>query len=373
MKLSHSLNQVKYLTCLLFCCMNQVHEQQGGGEEYLNFINSLRSKATIKVYRLSIYHYMRFIKTSNTSSLLKQDNKTIEQQIISYLVDMRRNQKLSYASLFTRLAALRKFYEMNDVILNWKKVSSYLGENTKRFKDRAYTTEEIQQLLTKADERMRVVVLLLASTGMRIGAIPDLKLKHLTKIENFGLYQITVYENTKDEYYCFCSAECAKDIDSYIAYRERCYEKITPEAPLVREQFDRNNPDKARNPRHLPLNTLGFHIRELLIAAGIQTVEHLTETKTNGRLKKEVMRSHGFRKFATTNMIRAKINPEAREMLLGHSIGLSDSYYRPDANEILTEYLKAVDLLTINEENRLRRKVEILEVKADKIEECSER
>ena len=79
---------------------------------------------------------MRFIKTSNTSSLLKQDNKTIEQQMISYLLDMR-NQKLSYASLFTRLAALKKFYEMNDVTLNWKKVSSYLGENTKRFKDRA--------------------------------------------------------------------------------------------------------------------------------------------------------------------------------------------------------------------------------------------
>ena len=71
-------------------------------------------------------------------------------------------------------------------------------------------------------------------------------------------------------------------------------------------------------------------------------------------------------------MIRAKVNPEAREMLLGHSIGLSNSYYRPDANEILTEYLKAVDLLTVNEENRLRRMVEILEVKADKIAELQQ-
>ena len=207
---------------------------------------------------------------------------------------------------------------------------------------------------------------------MRVGAIPDLKLKHLTKIENFNLYQITVYENTKEEYYCFCSPECAIAIDSYIAYRERCYEKISPESPLVREQFDRYNPDKARNPRHLPLNTLSFLIRELLIAAGIQTVEHLTETRTNGRFRKEVKASHGFRKFATTNMIRAKVNPGAREMLLGHSIGLSNSYYRPDANEILIEYLKAVGLLTINEENRLRRKVEILEVKADKIAELQQ-
>jgi integrase len=239
-------------------------------------------------------------------------------------------------------------------------------------KDRAYTTEEIRQLLAKADERIRVVVLLLASTGMRIGAIPDLKMKHLTKVEDHSLYQITAYENTREEYYCFCSPECANAIDSYVAYRERYYEKISAESPLIREQFDRDNPDKARNPRHLSLDALGFLIREMLLASGIQKVEHLTETMTNGRPRKEVKASHGFRKFVTTNMIRAKVNPEAREMLLGHSIGLSNSYYRPDASEILMEYLKAVDLLTINEENRLRRKVQILEIKADKIEELQQ-
>lgn len=85
------------------------HQQQkGGGEkEWLDFINSLRSKAPVKMYRLSISHYMRFIKANNISSLLKQDNNTKEQQIISYLVDMRRNQNLSYASLSIKLAALK--------------------------------------------------------------------------------------------------------------------------------------------------------------------------------------------------------------------------------------------------------------------------
>ena len=67
-------------------------------------------------------------------------------------------------------------------------------------------------------------------------------------------------------------------------------------------------------------------------------------------------------------------------MLMGHSIGLGDAYYRPDVGEILDEYLKAVDLLTINDENRLKRKVEILEVKKERIDqleqtliECKER
>jgi hypothetical protein len=55
-------------------------------------------------------------------------------------------------------------------------------------------------------------------------------------------------------------------------------------------------------------------------------------------------------------------------MLLGHKIGLGSSYYRPTENEMLQEYYKAVILLTINEENRLRNKVKVLEVEKSKID-----
>lgn len=38
-------------------------------------------------------------------------------------------------------------------------------------------------------------------------------------------------------------------------------------------------------------------------------------------------------------------------MLMGHSVGLSRSYYKPRESELLEDYLKAVPLLTINELN----------------------
>jgi hypothetical protein len=56
--------------------------------------------------------------------------------------------------------------------------------------------------------------------------------------------------------------------------------------------------------------------------------------------------------------VNSKVNPEIREMLLGHKIGLASCYYRPTQDEMYQEYLKAVDLLTINEENRLKLKLE---------------
>lgn len=39
--------------------------------------------------------------------------------------------------------------------------------------------------------------------------------------------------------------------------------------------------------------------------------------------QKNVPLAHGFRKFFTTQMINSKVNPEIREMLLGHKIGLA--------------------------------------------------
>jgi len=46
--------------------------------------------------------------------------------------------------------------------------------------DRSYTREEIHTLVEKADPlRDRAIVLLMASSGMRIGAVAELKIKDL--------------------------------------------------------------------------------------------------------------------------------------------------------------------------------------------------
>jgi hypothetical protein len=42
---------------------------------------------------------------------------------------------------------------------------------------------------------------------------------------------------------------------------------------------------------------------------------------------------------------------------MGHSIQLDGNYYRLSHDEMLQEYLKAVDLLAINKENNLEARV----------------
>jgi integrase len=244
---------------------------------------------------------------------------------------------------------------MNDIVLNRKKINMYLGEFIRKQKDRAYTTEEIHKLLDFCDERSKALVLLLASTGVRIGSVPGLKLKHLSKIVEYQLYKIVIYEGTKEEYYCFTTPEAATAIDTYLNYRTRLGEKLTDNSPLFREQFDINDQFAIRYPKNMKAIGLTKLLIRNLHRSGVILAEKEIEGTRTGKKRNVVARAHGFRKFATTNLIRAKINPEAREMLLGHSISLTGAYYRPGDDEILREYVKAVDLLTINDENRLRR------------------
>lgn len=138
---------------------------------------------------------------------------------------------------------------MNDVLLNKRKITRFIPEDEDHEEDECYTHQEIQRLLSVSDERIRVAILLMASTGMRIGALPYLQLRDLTKIEQYNLYKIQVYARSMtSHHYTFCTPECAAAIDSYLAFRKRFGEPIglDQKVPLIREQFNINdNNNKA--------------------------------------------------------------------------------------------------------------------------------
>ena len=54
------------------------------------------------------------------------------------------------------------------------------------------------------------------------------------------------------------------------------------------------------------------------------------------------------------------------EILMGHSIGISDSYYRITEDEILEDYLKVLDLLMIDKTRICKRNYIIINIKIKK-------
>lgn len=114
---------------------------------------------------------MSYRKVPSLEELIEIDKtpRLIQSSIIEYLVYLKQLRKTSYSYRNVQLAAIKHFYRMNDFEqLNWFRISKYLGEHTRVVKDRACTIEEIQQLLSKADERMRCVILLMALTHFLI-------------------------------------------------------------------------------------------------------------------------------------------------------------------------------------------------------------
>ena len=55
-------------------------------------------------------------------------------------------------------------------------------------------------MLDKAEPRNRAIILLLSSSGMRVGALPNLKVGDLTSIDKYNIYQIQVYKRSKSKY-----------------------------------------------------------------------------------------------------------------------------------------------------------------------------
>ncbi len=56
------------------------------------------------------------------------------------------------------------------------------------------------------------------------------------------------------------------------------------------------------------------------------------------------------------------------KLLMDHSLGESQNYHRPTEQELLHDYLNAVDSLTINQEFRLKNKIEMLEIEKSQLE-----
>jgi len=311
-------------------------------QQYELFINSIRSEYTKQIYTLTFEKYREFMGSKDL--FCGKDPRLIEEKIISF-ISLLKKKGLGHAAILNYVTPILTFYEINDIILNKKKIRKFIPAYKKVKRDRGYTREEIHKLLDIADERMRVVIYILASSGIRITALCSLRIRHLQK------NKLTIYEGDNEEYTTFVTQECKAAIETYLEMRKRYGENITSNTLLIREQFDVRNPGK---PKEMNRNIIMKKIADLCNRAGID--------------KSDIPACHGFRKYFTTQLVNARINPEIREMLLGHKIGLASVYYKPTEEDMFLEYQKAINNLTINEENRLRETIEVLTIEKSKVD-----
>ena len=146
---------------------------------------------------------------------------------------------------------------------------------------------------------------------------------------------------------------------------------IPGETSLIIRQF--NKSDFAHKilpvkPVTITTKIIASKLSQLGIRNKIVLKKSINSKKAAALNKHELHPCHSLRIFAITQMQRAKVDKTIREMLVGHSTGLDSVYYKPQEEEILEEYLKAVDLLTINKEHRLQKQLDQYNKKSNDLE-----
>jgi len=324
------------------------------------FMYSVKSEQTQRQYMVLLQYFFESVNLTPIE-LFSLPVDQIQDMLIDYIMELR-GRKLSHNYIKSRISPVITFLEINDIFVNKKKIARFYGEQKKTVKDYAYTHEDIQKMLSMSSLRQKVIILLYSSTGIRKSAILDLKLKHLQKLEDLELYKVTVYENTKEEYNTFCTPECTKTIDHYIEYRKLAGETMTKESFLIRNNFDFNNKRQVKDPQPINYSSLVVQFRKLLINCGLR----VSGAEQFKRHEKALF--HAFRKYFATTLANSDVNQLIKELLMGHSVGLDNSYYRPNDDKMLSEYQKAIDMLTIDSSQRLERKMHLLQQEKNQIE-----
>jgi hypothetical protein len=338
------------------------------------FMYALRAPESKRQYPKRLKVFLDFLTSKNELSCSDLENQCIEfmtksqtnpkwansklMDFVLYQKERVYKNEIVYATIRNYLKTVKLFLEMNsDVpIVNWKRITKGLPSGKSAANDRAPTIEEIKKLVEYPDRRIKPIIYCMVSGGFRIGAWDYLKFKHISPIKNEENGEIigakmVIYAGEPEEYYCFITPEALNSLQSWIDYRSNAGEEITGESFLMRNLWQTTDISYGakwglvKYPKQLKATGVKSLIERAMKA------QQLVMPLQQGIKRREWKSGHGYRKFFKSRAEQV-MRPANVELLSGRDIGVSGSYYKPTQKELLEDYLKAVELLTINQDTK---------------------
>jgi integrase len=182
-------------------------------------------------------------------SLISNSPCTTRDMIIKCIIHLKKKARqaagksvrgeISVNSIPVYITGVQSFLDFHEIPLMWKNILKFMPE-TVPSDVRAYEKEEIRKMLAMADVRDRCILLIMCSGAVRVGALPDLRVKHQRILdEKNKIGMLVVYPNSrKDTYQTLLTPECMSSIEQYLNWRMEHGEKVTTESPLIRDKFD---------------------------------------------------------------------------------------------------------------------------------------
>ncbi|MGI0008006.1 MAG: tyrosine-type recombinase/integrase [Nitrosopumilaceae archaeon] len=261
----------------------------------LRFENAIKSESTRKSYRYQLQKFLEWAKIPEADGLLQLSDSDLELLLEDYL--FYKKTRISPNSIPLIFSPPELFFGMNDKYVNFKKLRKMFPAKVKRSGYAAWSHEDAQKILDGAKaHRNKALVHFLASTGCRLGAIPSLKLEHVSEMPH-ECKAILFYEGTNEEYYGFLTPEASKALDEYLERRKQDGEKVGMDSPLFRLRY------RIGSAKAYPLNMIALQATMVNIMRYARPKRHKVGVRYNVQL------DHGFRKrFATVIKMEKKIS-----------------------------------------------------------------
>ena len=258
--------------------------------------------------------------------------------------------KYAHGTVRNFLFGVKKWFSLNGVGVDWRKIEFPTSTETSE-SDRAPSKEEIKRLLNHASgARDRAAILILASSGLRVGTMLSLKVGNLNlKYPDVASLKVERQRGRKfggragrgqaKVFFTFLTGEAKDVLVKYLEERKRKGERLTEESPLIGDSYYKG--------RFLTVLDFERVYYRLLKRAGLADKSQ----------KWYQLHLHTLRKYFRSNCVG--VDPSYREHWMGHKGGyLDESYFRAEEGRHLAEYRKAVPHLTVYstpmEEKQLR-------------------
>lgn len=259
------------------------------------------------------------------------------------------------------------FCDMNDIVLNWKKITKGMIREKQYGDDRAPTFDELRLLVKYSDRRILPIVLVMISSGIRAGSWDYLRWKHIVPIKQNGVIvaaKIIVYAGEPESYYSFITKEAYDACLEWMNFRASYGETITGESWLMRDTWQKIDTKHSSNVGMInyPKQLTSLGIKSLMDRAiRTQKLDIIMKKGDKHNTRREWKALHGMRKAFNGVLVNGNCNYTIKERLMGHDTKLENNYFKPRESDVLNEYLKFADELVLSEEARLRERVEKLE------------
>ncbi len=274
---------------------------------------------------------------------------------------------------------VKKLLDMNDVVIPWKRIYATFPEETGLpSSSRGWTRAEVQKMLRFCRGPLeRAIILVAASSGIRIGGFEELEWRDLVPVYrmpdgtlemgdaadgremdgagNPACAKLQIYRGSGESYPAFITPEAYAALDDYRAEcADRIGRKLLPGDPLFI--------GSGCLPRRLSVVMIKKHILDVLTRSGLRGRPGPDGSRSSKTRRHDVPMTNGFRRFwnKTCKEASSRESPLSslikKEYMMGHSglVKLDRNYFKTHTLELAEEYLQVVPALTLDDAARLR-------------------